>query len=186
MSELTITTAGNSVTQLRPGMGSNNERLNQMKTKVFTITPDTHTEEAAVAESVFQADELANFMSEKGGTAIIQSIVILDDDDNGNSLDIVFMDAAGLLDASDDATVIDVDDTADAASTAIVDSILGVVNVSNYFDGVAWKVGQKDGIGLAIKSASTTRSIYISAINRGGTATWTAAGLRLKIGYIQD
>ena len=180
MSELTITTAGNAVTQLRPGMGSNNERLNQMKTQVFTITPDTHTEAAAVNESVFQADELANFMSEKGGTAIIQSIVILDDDDNGQSLDIVFMDTTGLLDASDDATVID------AADGVIPDAILGVVNVSNYFDGVLWQVGQKDNIGLTIKSASTTRSIYISAINRGGTATWTAAGLRLKIGYIQD
>ena len=180
MSELTITNAGATVTQLRPGMSSNNERLNQMKTKVFTITPDTHTEEAAVNESVFQADELANFMSEKGGTAIIQSIVILDDDDNGNSLDIVFMDTVSLLDASDDATVID------AADGVIPDAILGVVNVSNYFDGVLWQVGQKDGIGLTIKSASTTRSIYISAINRGGTATWTAAGLRLKIGYIQD
>ena len=180
MSELTITEAGVSKTQLRPGMSSNNERLNQMKTKVFTITPDTHTEAAAVNESVFQADELANFMSEKGGTAIIQSIVILDDDDNGNSLDIVFMDTTGLLDASDDATVID------AADGAIPDAILGVVNVSNYFDGVLWQIGQKDGIGLAIKSASTTRSIYISAINRGGTATWTAAGLRLKIGYVQD
>ena len=180
MSELTITEAGVSKTQLRPGMSSNNERLNQMKTKVFTITPDTHTEAAAVNESVFQADELANFMSEKGGTAIIQSIVILDDDDNGNSLDIVFMDTTGLLDASDDATVID------AADGVIPDAILGVVNVSNYFDGVLWKVGQKDGIGLAIKSAITTRSIYISAINRGGTATWTAEGLRLKIGYVQD
>ena len=180
MSELTITNAGNTITQLRPGMGSNNNRLNEMKTKVFTITPDTHTEAAAVNESVFQADELANFMSEKGGTAIIQSIVILDDDDNGQPLDIVFMDTTGLLDASDDATVID------AADGVIPDAILGVVSVTNYFDGVLWQVGQKDSIGLTIKSASTTRSVYISAINRGSTSTWTAAGLRLKIGYIQD
>ena len=180
MSDLTIKHAGTTITQLRPGMTSTNQRLNEMKTKVFTVTPDTHTEAAAVNESVFQADELANFMSEKGGTAIIQSIVILDDDDNGQPLDIVFMDTTGLLDASDDATVID------AADGVIPDAILGVVSVTNYFDGVLWQVGQKDSIGLTIKSASTTRSVYISAINRGSTSTWTAAGLRLKIGYIQD
>ena len=180
MSELTIEHAGQTITQLRPGMTSSNQRLNEMKTKVFTITPDTHTEEAAVAQSVFQADELENFMSEKGGTAIIQSIVILDDDDNGNALDKVLMDTTGLLDAGDDADVID------AADGVIPDAILGVVSVTNYFDGVLWQVGQKDNIGLTIKSASTTRSVYISAINRGGTATWTAEGLRLKIGYIQD
>ena len=179
MSDLTIKHAGTTITQLRPGMTSTNQRLNEMKTKVFTVTPDTHTEAAAVNESVFQADELANFMSEKGGTAIIQSIVILDDDDNGQPLDIVFMDTTGLLDASDDATVID------AADGVIPDAILGVVSVTNYFDGVLWQVGQKDSIGLTIKSAST-RSVYISAINRGSTSTWTAAGLRLKIGYIQD
>ena len=180
MSELTITTAGQAVTQERPGMSSNNERLNQMKTKVFTITPDTHTEEAAVNESVFQADELANFMSEIGGTAIIQSIVLLDDDDNGQPLDIVFMGTSGLLDASDDATVIS------AGDGLVPDAIIGVVQISNYFDGVLWQVGQKDNIGLVIASRSNTRSIWISAINRGATSTWTAAGLRLKIGYIQD
>ena len=74
----------------------------------------------------------------------------------------------------------------DAADGTIPDAILGFVNVSNYFDGLAWQVGQKDNIGLTIQSASTTRSVWISAVNRGSTQTWTAAGLRLKIGYIQD
>lgn len=181
MSDLTITHAGNAVTQLRPGMGSDNNRLNEMKTKVFTITPATATSECGTGEVVFQADELANFMSEKGGTAIIQSIVILDDDDKGEALDIVFMDTDGLLDASTAGST-----PIDAADGAIPDAILGVVSVSNYFDGVNWKVGQKDNIGLVIKSASTTRSVYISAVNRGAAVTYTSAGLRLKIGYIQD
>ena len=182
MSELTITTAGNSITQLRPGMSSNNERLNQMKTKVFSIVPTTTTAECVAGDVVFQADELANFMSEKGGTAIIQSIVILDVDDEGPALDIVFMDTDGLLDATTaGGTAID------AADGVIPNAILGIVSVSNYFDGLAWKVGQKDNIGLVLKSVSTTRSIWISALNRGGTTTWTdAADLKLKIGYIRD
>jgi len=182
MSELTITTAGQAVTQLRPGMSSNNERLNQMKTKVFDITPTTTTAACATGDVVFQADELANFMSEKGGTAIIQSIAILDVDYEGTSLDIVFMDTDGLLDATTaGGTAID------AADGVIPNAILGFVNISNYFDGIAWKVGQKDNIGLIIKSVSTTRSIWISAVNRGSATTWTdEADLKLKIGYIQD
>jgi hypothetical protein len=181
MSELTIQHAGNTVTQDRPGMGSNNERLNQMKTKVFSITPTTATAEAGTDEVIFQADELANFMSEKGGTAIIQSITILDDNDFGESIDIVFMDTSGVLDATSDAG-----SAIDAADGVIPQAILGFVNVSNYFDGVAWKVGQKDNIGLAIQSASTTRSIWISAVNRGTARDWDTDGLHLKIGYIQD
>tara|TARA_R110002012_G_scaffold201153_1_gene370122 strand:- start:207 stop:572 length:366 start_codon:yes stop_codon:yes gene_type:complete len=121
-------------------------------------------------------------MSEKGGTAIIQSITILDDDHEGATLDIVFMDTDGLLDATTaGGTAID------AADGVIPEAILGFVNVSNYFDGVAWQVAQADNIGLAIKSASTTRSIWISAVNRGGSVTYTADDdLKLKIGYIQD
>jgi hypothetical protein len=182
MSELTITHAGTTITQDRPGMGSSNERLNQMKTKVFSITPDTATEACATGDVIFQADELSNFMSEKGGTAIIQSICILDDDDHGKAIDIVFMDSTGLLDEGDDGGTIDTDDDTDSAPG----QILGVVSVTNYFDGLQFQYGQKDNIGLAIKSASTTRSVYLAAVNRGSSSTWTAAGLHLKIGYIQD
>jgi len=183
MSDLTITHAGTAITQLRPGMTSTNQRLNEMKTKVFSITPTTATAEAGANEVIFQADELANFMSEKGGTAIIQSITLLDDNDFGETIDIVFMDTSGLLDATSDAgSAIDVDD----ASSTVPASILGVVTVSNYFDGVAWKFGQKDNIGLAIKAASTTRSVWLSAVNRGTARDWDTDGLHLKIGYIQD
>ncbi len=180
MSDLTITHAGTAITQLRPGMTSTNQRLNEMKTKVFSITPTTATAEAGANEVIFQADELANFMSVKGGTAIIQSITLLDDNDFGETIDIVFMDDSSLLDAtSDGGSAIDGPD-------GTADNILGVVTISNYFDGVNWKFGQKDNIGLAIKAVSTTRSVWLSAVNRGTARDWDTDGLHLKIGYIQD
>ena len=186
MSELTITEAGVSKTQLRPGMSSNNERLNQMKTKVFTITPDTHTEAAAVNESVFQADELANFMSEKGGTAIIQSIVILDDDDNGGAMDLIFYDTVSGTPSTDfgtEGSAITVDDD----SSSIPGSILGVIRVSDYMDGINWQLGHKENCGLVLKAASGSTSIYVAAVNRsGGALTWTASGLHFKFGVVKD
>ena len=36
------------------------------------------------------------------------------------------------------------------------------------------------------KICKYNKKYIYSAINRGGTATWTAAGLRLKIGYVRD
>jgi hypothetical protein len=180
MSDLTITHAGNSVTQLRPGMTSTNQRLNEMKTKVFSITPTTATAEAGTDEVIFQADELSNFMSVKGGTAIIQSITLLDDNDFGETIELLFMEDDSRLDGTVDAgSAIDGDDT-------VGSKILGVVTVSNYFDGVSWKFGQKENIGLAIKAVSTTRSVWLSAVNRGTARDWDTNGLHLKIGYIQD
>ena len=156
-------------------------RLNKMDVDVITLTPDTATEECLAGDVIFQADELPNMVSVDAGTCMVHSIGLLDDDDKGQAIDIVFMDTTGLLDAtSAGGTAID------AADGVIPDAILGVVSITNYFDGIAWQYGHKENIGLTLKAASGTTSIYVSAVNRGATATWTAAGLRLQIGIVKD
>ena len=156
------------------------EKLNKMDVDVITLTAVCNAEASEVATSIFQADEIANAVAVKGGTCLLHSVGLLDDDDHGEAIDLVFMDTTGLLDATDDGTVID------AAVGVIPDAILGVVSISSYFDGVAWKYGHKENIGLVLKAASGSTSIYVSGINRGGTQTWSASGLRLKLGFIKD
>ena len=157
------------------------EKLNKMAVDLITLTPDTATEACSDGEVIFQADEIQNAVATEGGTCILQSIGVLDDDDHGGTIDIVFMDTTGLLDAGDDGGTID------AADGAIPDAILGVVTISNYFDGIAWKYGHKENIGLVLKAASSTKSIYVAGVNRsGGALTWTAAGLRFKFGIVKD
>ena len=109
------------------------EKLNKMDVDVITLVPDTATEACSDGEVIFQADEIPNIVAVNGGTCIIQSIGVLDDDDHGGTIDIVFMDTTGLLDAGDDGGTID------AADGVIPDAILGVVTISNYFDGINWK-----------------------------------------------
>ena len=157
------------------------QKLNRMDVDVITLTPTTTTAECVAGDVIFQADELPNMVAVDAGTCLVHSIGVLDDDDNGQAIDIVFMDTTGLLDAtSAGGTAID------AADGVIPDAILGVVAIETYFDGIAWKYGHKENVGLILKAASGTKSIYVSAVNRGSTATWTAAGLRLKIGVIKD
>ena len=157
------------------------ERLGKMDVDVITLTPATTTAECVAGDVIFQADELTNMVSVPAGTCMVHSIGILDDDDNGQDIDIVFMDTTGLLDAtSAGGTAID------AADGVIADAIIGVVQITSYFDGIAWQYGYKTNIGLVLKAPSASKSIYVSAVNRGSTATWTAAGLRLKIGVIKD
>ena len=184
MSDLTITTAGVSESKVSGGeFLSSDKKLNQMKVDVISITPETATSECSAGEVVFQADEVENMVAVKGGTCILQSITLLDDDDHGDSIDIVFNSGNGLLDASTaGSTPIDVDDD----TSSVPGGILGVVTVSSYFDGVNWKLGTKENIGLVLKAADDTRSIYISAVNRGSAQTWTASGLHLKLGVVQD
>ena len=157
------------------------EKLNKMDVDVITLTVASTTNACSDAEVIFSADEIENAVAVNGGTCILQSVGLLDDDDNGGAIDLVFMDTTGLLDASEDGTVID------AADGVIPDAILGVVTISSYFDGVLWQYGHKENIGLALKAASGSRSIYVSGVNRsGGALTWTASGIRLKLGIVKD
>tara|TARA_R100000742_G_C4274950_1_gene95160 strand:- start:1319 stop:1825 length:507 start_codon:yes stop_codon:yes gene_type:complete len=156
------------------------EKLNKMDTDVITVTLVSTTNACATNEVIFQGEELENIVSVKGGACVIQSIGLLDDDDNGEPIDLVFFDSNVELDDSNDGTTID------AADGTIPDSILGVVNLTNYFDGVNWQYGHKENIGLTLKAASDTKSVWVAGVNRGSSATWTASGLRIKVGVIKD
>ena len=161
---------------------STEERLNKIDVDLITLTPTTTTATCDAGDVIFQADEIENIVSVNGGTCILQSLGILDDDDKGEAIDIVFMDTTGLLDATAaGGTAID------AADGVIPDAILGIVHISNYFDGLAWQYGHKENLGLVLKAASDSTSIYVTGVNRsGGALTWTASGIRLKLGFIKD
>ena len=182
MSDLTITEGGVTITKNSGGeFLYSDKKLKQMKVDIVSITPGTTTNACSDGEIIWDNEKLENLVGVKGGSCILQSISILDDDDHGGAIDLVFLSASGSLGTEGGA--ISVDDDA----SAVPGTILGVVTVSNYMDGVNWKFGHKENIGLVLKAASDSRDIYVAAINRsGGALTWTAAGLHLKVGVVQD
>ena len=83
--------------------------------------------------------------------------------------------------ASDEGEIVNISD-------ANARNILGFVNVSNYTDLVGCQVATKTNIGLVVKAASTTKSIFVHAVNRSG-GTYTPAAttdLKMKIGIVKD
>lgn len=183
MSELTITHAGNAVTQLRPGMKSSNQKLNHMNVDVIDVTLTTVDAAIADNEVISQGIEIANAVQEDGGTAIIQSITLNSDDGETPVMDLVFTQVSDDISSGLSETVGDDEDI-----DSITASILGVVSLSNYSNLVDSMTATKMNIGLIIKAASTTRSIYVHAINRNGDAfTPTATDdLHLRVGIVQD
>jgi len=180
MSDLVIQQAG--VTQAkRTGaevVGSE-KKLTQMNVDIIEITPGTTTNACSDGEIIFDNEKLENLVSTKGGSCILQSVVLVDDDDHGVPVDLVFFNASSSL-GTEGAVI-------SATDGAVPDAILGVVRVTNYLDGVLWKAGHKQNIGMVLKAASDSRDIYVAAINKNASAkTWTASGLLLKVGVIQD
>ena len=155
-------------------------KLNSMAVDLIDVTLTTDAEAHGNNDVIAQSIEIPNAVAVEGGSAIIQSIIILDEDDEAPSIDLIFQTDNTAL-ASDEGEVVNISD-ADARD------ILGFVNVSNYTDLVGCQVATKTNIGLVVKAASTTKSIFVHAVNRSG-GTYTPAAttdLIMKIGIVKD
>ena len=87
---------------------------------------------------------------------------------------------------------------ADAASEAIGNSVsdldstfrkfLGAVTISSWSDLIDAQIAVKNNVGLVIKAASDSTSIYVHTINRSGGNYTPAAttDLKLRLGIVKD
>tara|TARA_Y100000310_G_C20532090_1_gene739000 strand:- start:95 stop:595 length:501 start_codon:yes stop_codon:yes gene_type:complete len=155
-----------------------NERLNKMDVDLIDVNPTCEAASNADADVIFTFTEIPNAVSILGGSCLLHSVQLLDDDDIGGTIDLVFQ--------TDDTTLGAIG-AAVSESDANAGDILGYVQLDTYFDGINWQMATKTNIGLVMKAASTTRSLYVAGVNRnGGAVTNTAAGIHLRIGVIKD
>ena len=143
---------------------------------VINVTLSLDTSAYASADVLADTQEVAYFFNNiVSGKARIESILILDEDHQAQSLDLVFLDANVSLGTENSAVSI---------TDAHARNIVGLVKflTTDYTDLVASQIAVKTGIDLIIKNNSNA-SLWIAAICRSGTPTYTASGLKLKIGY---
>lgn len=185
MSDLSITHGGISTEKKTGGeVLSNNKKLNQMKVDLINVTLTTIAAAIADNEVVSQSIEIPNAVSVKGGSAIIQSAILLDEDYEGPAIELLFSKAnTAIADALSQPIgngVGDLDST--------FRSMIGSTTVSNYTDLVDAKMGVKNNIGLVVQAQSDTTSLYVHAINRSGGAYTPLAttNLKLKLGIVKD
>ena len=119
--------------------------------------------------------EIADAVSVSGGTGILQSILVQDDDDLGGAMDIVILDTNTSI-GTENAAV----------SMADNDSILGTVSVlaSDYVDMINSKHATMSNLGIVVKAKSGT-SLYVAVVMRTA-GTVTASGTTLRFGFLQD
>lgn len=145
---------------------------------VVTVTPTLDTNAYTAGDLLFDSTEIANAVRANGGTAILQSITIIDKDDQKLGATLLFADANTDLGTPNSAP--DPDDTEAA-------TVIGHVAVaaSDYVDLGGASVACIRGVGLLLKAGAATTSLYVAAIT-GGTPTHTASGLVLKIGLLRS
>lgn len=142
---------------------------------VFDLTLSLDTGGAyADADVLADTQEIANVFRLPGGTIWLQNIRIVDEDDQGAALDLIFLDAASSLGTENSAVSI---------SDALSRTELWRVSVASgdYYDQGGSRIACIGSIATLLKAASGSTSLFVAAVSRG-TGTYTAAGIRLKIG----
>lgn len=144
---------------------------------LITVTLSLDTSAYSDGDVLATTQEVANAFRAAGGRAILQSLHVIDLDDQGVAFDVLFLSANSSLGTENSAP--DIDDT------EVLD-VLGMVRVGagDYIDLGANRIATLTGLGLVLEAASDSTSLWIAAITRGGTPTYTASGIRLKLGLL--
>ncbi len=110
---------------------------------------------------------------------LLESIELLDEDDQGVALDLIFLSSSASIGT---------ENSAPSITDANAREILAIFNVAtgDYKDLGGCKVATKSNINHVLKTATGSRSIYVAAITRGGTPTYTSSGIRLRVGIKSD
>lgn len=120
--------------------------------------------------------EIASAMRVDGGTGVLHSIVVQDDDDNGGAIDIVILDTN---------TTIGTENA--AVSMADNDDVLGIVSVtsSDFVDLINSQNATMSNVGIVVKSLAASKSLYVAVVMRD-SGTVTASGMTLRFGFLLD
>ncbi len=143
--------------------------------KDLTLSLDT----SAYADGDVLADtqELASAIRLAGGSAVIQSMVVIDKDDQGQAMDVWVLDSNATLGTENSAVSI-----SDANAAKILGKI--AVGSGDYHDMGGVRVASLANLSLVVEVSSGT-SLYVGVVSRG-TGTYTASGVVLRFGILQD
>jgi hypothetical protein len=145
--------------------------------RVLSLTISADTSAYADNDLLFDTQEVVQAFLRPGGQLLLHSLTLLDQDDQGVAIDLVFLDDSGSL-GTENAAV--------SVTDAVAQGIGAVVPiaVSDYTDLVNSQVASVENLGIMLQAASSDTSLYVAGIVRSGTPTYTASGLILKLGVM--
>lgn len=144
---------------------------------VVDLTATLDTSIYAGGDLLFDTQELAGVARINAGVVVLESITVIDEDDQGVAFDIYFLDANNTLGTENSAPTI-----SDANARNILGWIL--IGAADYKDLGGVRIACVRGIGLEMKAGAGTTSLYVAGVT-GGTPTHTASGLRFKFGFLR-
>lgn len=130
----------------------------------------------AAGDVLADTQPLASAVRVNGGRAVLQSLTVIDEDDQGQPLDLVFFSATQSL---------GIENAAASITDLAARDILGIVPVTSadFIDLGGVRTATLRNVGLLLEAAAASRDLFVGAISRG-TGTYTASGIRLRLGLL--
>lgn len=147
-------------------------------TSVIDVTFSGNSAAYVAGDVIGATQTLTNAMRINGGTGILQSIRLLDQDDLAQAIDVVIFQNTQSL-GTDNAAV-------DISDANAIDKLGHVsITAADYIDLINSRSATKTNTGLGVQSAATSRDLFVGLILRG-TGTYTPNALRLRMTFLSD
>ena len=156
------------------------ERLGKMDVDLIDISISVDAD--ASGELLGDTTEISNAVSVEGGSAILQSAVLISNKIITNTVDVIITSdvtaLSGGASLGDAATAID-------NVVGVMDGTCGFFTITNLFPAGVVSLGSKQNIGMVCKAASGSKSLHVWLID-GGSTDWDADTVVLRLGFIKD
>lgn len=153
-------------------------RTNAADGDVASVTLTLDTSAYASGDLLADTQSMGAVCDQTGGDIILDSITVIDEDAQGVKFYVIISSAVTSMGAENSAPNI---------SDANARNILGFVPVltTDYITVSGAKIATVRNIGLHLKAAAGSQTLYVAVLNDTGTPTFTATGVRLVFGYRQ-
>lgn len=164
------------------GLNGRLQRLAQQnsnaETKLFEVTLSLDTSAYSSGDLLADAQQCDGALAKADGTGVLQSIMIIDEDDQKAAFTIYLTNVS---------TSWGTENSAPTISDTVARGILAIIDVAttDYKDLGGVSVANIKGIGAVLKSVSGNDDLYVAVVNGSGAPTYTGSGVKLRLGILQ-
>lgn len=146
--------------------------------RLIEVTLSLDTSAYASGDVLADTQQIDAAFSLADGRGVLHSLMVIDEDDQGAAFDVYILSGSGSMGAENAAPSI-----SDANARTILCRI--PVLTSDYADLGGVKVANLSGLNRVVSAASGTDDLYVAVVNGSGTPTFTASGVKLRLGIIE-
>lgn len=143
----------------------------------FDVLPTLDTSAYGDGEVMFAPVEVKDITLWPLAPALLQSVQVIDESDQGVGFDLLFFRTTVSMGSLNGAPSI---------SDADAREFQGRVSIaaSDFYDLGGVRVANLNSLGLLMKTADASKSLFVAGISRGA-GTYAANGIRLRLGFLR-